>query len=127
MKSSHLSRAGGAGPADKESLVAACLEPGAALSEIARAAGIHVSQFFRWPDAPMANGGQRKDQWEPQRRFKTRYRDFIFLTLGAPGMDRYPPETMPMLCDMKFRKAQDRYCGVGSRIAMPSKQRRSKL
>ena len=33
---------------DKERLVAACLEPGAVLSEIARAAGIHVSQFFRW-------------------------------------------------------------------------------
>lgn len=33
---------------DKEWLVAACLEPGAVLSEIARAAGIHVSQLFRW-------------------------------------------------------------------------------
>ena len=33
---------------DKEQLVAACLEPGAILSEIARAAGIHVSQLFRW-------------------------------------------------------------------------------
>lgn len=33
---------------EKERLVAACLEPGAVLSEIARAAGIHVSQLFRW-------------------------------------------------------------------------------
>ncbi|MCF1450508.1 transposase [Agrobacterium vitis] len=33
---------------DKERLVAACFEPGAVLSEIARAAGIHVSQLFRW-------------------------------------------------------------------------------
>ena len=33
---------------DKERLVTACLEPGAVLSEIARAAGIHVSQLFRW-------------------------------------------------------------------------------
>ena len=33
---------------DKERLVAACLEPRAVLSEIARSAGIHVSQFFRW-------------------------------------------------------------------------------
>lgn len=33
---------------DKERLVAACLEPGAVLSEVARAAGIHVSQLFRW-------------------------------------------------------------------------------
>ncbi|CCV08631.1 transposase [Mesorhizobium metallidurans STM 2683] len=33
---------------DKERLVAACLEPGAVLPEIARGAGIHVSQLFRW-------------------------------------------------------------------------------
>lgn len=33
---------------DKERLVLACLEPGAVLSEIARSAGIHVSQLFRW-------------------------------------------------------------------------------
>lgn len=33
---------------DKERVDATCLEPGAVLSEIARTAGIHVSQFFRW-------------------------------------------------------------------------------
>jgi len=33
---------------EKEGLVAACLEPDAVISEIARAAGIHVSQLFRW-------------------------------------------------------------------------------
>lgn len=33
---------------DKEHLVAACFEPDAVISEIARAAGIHVSQLFRW-------------------------------------------------------------------------------
>lgn len=33
---------------DKERLVAACLEPDAVISEIAREAGIHVSQLFRW-------------------------------------------------------------------------------
>lgn len=33
---------------DKERLVAACLEPGASVSEVARAAGCHVSQLFRW-------------------------------------------------------------------------------
>lgn len=33
---------------DKERLVSACLEPEAVLSEIARSAGIHVSQLFRW-------------------------------------------------------------------------------
>lgn len=33
---------------DKERLVAACFEADAVVSEIARAAGIHVSQLFRW-------------------------------------------------------------------------------
>lgn len=34
--------------ADKERIVAAALEPGASASEVARAAGIHTSQLFRW-------------------------------------------------------------------------------
>lgn len=34
--------------AEKERLVAAALEPGAVASEVARAAGIHTSQLFRW-------------------------------------------------------------------------------
>jgi transposase len=34
--------------ADKERIVAAALEPGAVASEVARAAGIHASQLFRW-------------------------------------------------------------------------------
>ncbi len=34
--------------AEKERIVAAAIEPGANASEVARAAGIHVSQLFRW-------------------------------------------------------------------------------
>ena len=34
--------------ADKERLVAASFEPGASVSEVARSAGLHVSQLFRW-------------------------------------------------------------------------------
>ena len=33
---------------EKEALVASSLEPGASASEVARAAGLHVSQLFRW-------------------------------------------------------------------------------
>lgn len=33
---------------EKEQIVAAALEPGAIASEVARAAGIHSSQLFRW-------------------------------------------------------------------------------
>jgi len=34
--------------AEKERIVAAAMEPGANASEVARAAGIHTSQLFRW-------------------------------------------------------------------------------
>ena len=34
--------------AEKERIVAASMEPGAVASEVARAAGIHTSQLFRW-------------------------------------------------------------------------------
>ncbi len=33
---------------DKQRIVAAALEPGAVASEVARQAGIHTSQLFRW-------------------------------------------------------------------------------
>ena len=46
---------------DKERLVGACLEPGAVLSEIARAAGIHVSQLFRWRKELCQIGEPRPD------------------------------------------------------------------
>ena len=34
--------------AEKERIVAAAMEPGAIASEVARSAGIHTSQLFRW-------------------------------------------------------------------------------
>ena len=34
--------------AEKERIVATAMEPGAVASEVARAAGIHTSQLFRW-------------------------------------------------------------------------------
>ena len=34
--------------AEKERIVAEAIEPGAVTSEVARAAGIHTSQLFRW-------------------------------------------------------------------------------
>ena len=43
--------------AEKERIVAAAMEPGAIASEVARAAGIHTSQLFRW----------RQQLCEPQR------------------------------------------------------------
>ncbi len=37
--------------AEKERIVAAAMEPGAVASEVARAAGVHASQLFRWRQA----------------------------------------------------------------------------
>jgi transposase len=41
---------------EKERIVAAALEPGAVASEVARAAGIHSSQLFRWRQQLCAHG-----------------------------------------------------------------------
>ena len=66
---------------DKERLVAACLEPGAVLSEIARSAGIHVSQLFRWrkelcrieqPPTAVVAGSHRGDQQIAEPRWVAR-------------------------------------------------------
>lgn len=48
--------------AEKERIVGAALAPGAIASEVARAAGIHTSQLFRWRQqlcgpAPSASAG----------------------------------------------------------------------
>ena len=41
---------------EKERLVAASLEPGATVSEVARMAGLHVSQLFRWREELCRHG-----------------------------------------------------------------------
>jgi transposase len=43
--------------AEKERIVAAALAPGAVASEVARAAGIHTSQLFRWRQQLCAPAG----------------------------------------------------------------------
>jgi transposase len=42
---------------EKERIVAAAMAPGAVASEVARAAGIHVSQLFRWRQQLCTRGG----------------------------------------------------------------------
>jgi hypothetical protein len=48
VKDCLLDGAGSSSRAEKERIVAAALELGAVASEIARTAGIHTSQLFRW-------------------------------------------------------------------------------
>src|ERR1700733_3911729 len=50
--------------AEKERIVAASLEPGAVASEVARTAGIHTSQLFRWRQ-------QLCERSEPVARFNS--------------------------------------------------------
>ena len=49
---------------EKERIVAAALEPGAVASEVARAAGIHTSQLFRWRQQ-LCEGGQIPAAFSP--------------------------------------------------------------
>ena len=42
---------------EKERIVAAAMVPGAVASEVARAAGVHVSQLFRWRQELCTRGG----------------------------------------------------------------------
>jgi transposase len=70
--------------AEKERIVAAAIEPGAVASEVARAAGIHASQLFRWrqqlcgpaPTAPafcpvtVRRSLERHRPWNCRRRRK---------------------------------------------------------
>ena len=44
---------------EKERIVAAALEPGAVSSEVAREAGIHASQLFRWRQQLCGRGSDR--------------------------------------------------------------------
>src|SRR5215216_967449 len=56
--------------AEKERIVAAAIEPGAVASEVARAAGIHTSQLFRWRQELC--GRLRASQGDDQRAGKGR-------------------------------------------------------
>ena len=67
--------------AEKERIVAAALEPGAVASEVARAAGVHASQLFRWrqelclparPPAFCAVAVLPEPVWHRARRWRRR-------------------------------------------------------
>ena len=86
--------------AEKERLVALALEPGASASEIARSAGVHVSQLFRWRKqlceritsplpgflpvvvAPPAETGSAPDGPSPRKR-KARHESRIEIELAS--------------------------------------------
>jgi transposase len=65
--------------AEKERIVAAAIEPGAVASEIARAAGIHTSQLFRW----------RQQLCGPSKAMPTF--SAVAIAPPEPGAEREPP------------------------------------
>ncbi|MBD1549758.1 MULTISPECIES: IS66-like element accessory protein TnpA [Roseibium] len=82
---------------DKERLVAACLEPGASVSEIARAAGCHVSQLFRWRKqlCTISDGRTAADHGTPA---PTSSPEFVPVTISDAGSLPAPsqsPEPTP--------------------------------
>ncbi|NKX68240.1 transposase (plasmid) [Labrenzia sp. 5N] len=82
---------------DKEQLVAACLEPGASVSEIARAAGCHVSQLFRWRKqlCTISDGRTAADHGTPA---PTSSPEFVPVTISDAGSLPAPcqsPEPTP--------------------------------
>jgi transposase len=77
---------------EKERLVAASLEPGASVSEVARMAGLHVSQLFRW----------RKDFCKQSR---TSIAPFMPVEIGAPVPPREVAEA-PLTTTSHRRKSQ---------------------
>ncbi|MFK0387156.1 IS66-like element accessory protein TnpA [Agrobacterium sp. NPDC090273] len=75
---------------EKEHLVAACLEPGAIISEIARDAGVHGSQLFRW----------RKELCRieaPSMQVSSRLVPVVVSEAASalPGFQSVPPATHP--------------------------------
>ncbi|TCM44008.1 transposase IS66-like protein [Rhizobium sp. PP-F2F-G48] len=69
---------------EKERLVAAALEPGTVVSDVARSAGIHVSQLFRWRKELCQISAPSVPQHQPLNRESERYaREGIDLSLST--------------------------------------------
>ena len=78
---------------EKERQVAASLEPGASVSEVARMAGLHVSQLFRW----------RKDFCKQSR---TSIAPFMPVEIGSPVPPREVAEVPLTTTAARRRKSQ---------------------
>ncbi len=81
--------------ADKERIVAAALEPGAVASEVARRAGIHSSQLFRW----------RKQLCRPAPTFAG-------VAIAPEPLSAPPRPASPGLIEVEFAGARIRIAGA---------------
>ena len=85
--------------AEKERIVAAALEPGVVASEVAREAGIHTSQLFRWRQqlckrtpAPVAFNPVAVAQVPPRP-----CKDHASCVIRASGRRMYRPRAGPVI------------------------------
>ena len=83
--------------AEKERIVAAAIEPGAVASEVARAAGIHTSQLFRWRQE-LCRSSQRALESAPM---------FSAVTVAAepaamPTLPLPPPSAASSVVEIEF-------------------------
>ncbi|OJT97939.1 MAG: transposase [Rhizobium sp. 63-7] len=97
---------------EKERLVAACFDPDAVISEIARAAGVHVSQLFRW----------RKElcQVEEPRTEGTSTLVPVIVSEAAPTVQPIPPEPPTTSHPRRKRSDVTIELGRGRRIRVDS-------
>ena len=79
---------------EKEQLVAASFEPGVTASEVARSAGIHVSQLFRWRKELCERVDVGSSQLVPVE---------IVPAAGAPDVE--PPPSSPSATGKRRRRS----------------------
>lgn len=92
---------------EKERLVAATFEPGSSVSEIARSAGIHVSQLFHWRKGLCQLSGPSVPQFIP-----------VEVAAALPAPD--PVETTPPPRPRKKTSIVTIELGSGRRIRVDS-------
>jgi len=94
---------------DKARLVAACFEPDAVISEIARAAGIHVSQLFRWRKELCQSG-------EPAKQVTTTLVPVIVSEAAQPASTEAPMTSRRKRSDVTIELGRGRRIRVDSDI-----------
>jgi transposase len=94
---------------DKARLVAACFEPEAVISEIARAAGIHVSQLFRWRKELCRSG-------EPAKQATTTLVPVIVSEAAQPASTETPMTSRRKRSDVTIELGRGRRIPVDSDI-----------
>lgn len=95
---------------EEEGLVAACLEPGAVISEIARAAGIHVSKLFR----------RRKELCRIEKPIKHTNTTLVPVIVSGTAPSSQPVTVEPPMPTRRRRSDPTIELGRGRRVCVDS-------